>query len=131
MEASTKEYQEQILREAWMRHAELDANAGALKNRYTRYRKWVLILGILATFLAIFTAGISNITPEIIGTYEFLPPALNSIETITQIEAILTVILIATPLLASLVAAYTSREMGDGRWLAMRSGGEEITKDIS
>src|SRR5690606_38763891 len=38
--------------------------------------------------------------------------------------------LIGTPLLGSVIAAYTARELGDGRWLAMRAGAEEIRKNI-
>ncbi len=109
-------YQEPILKEAWMRHAELDANAGTLKKRYTKYRKWVLTLGVLATFLAIFTAGVSNLGSQAIPEYfTFLPQGLIDFLTDVRLQAILKVLLIATPLLASVIAAYTSREMGDGR----------------
>lgn len=114
MEAETTNARDPILEKAWLRHAELDANASRLSKRHLNLRKWVAILGVLATFLAI----VSDIISTAIG------------DTQPLLVLILKIMLIATPLLGSMVAAFTSRELGDGRWLSMRAGAEEMVKDI-
>jgi hypothetical protein len=111
METTTTTERPTILEKAWLRHAELDDAANKLTKRHLQLRKWVAILGVVATFLAIF-----------IDTFNAQLPV--------SVQAVLKVLLIATPLLASMVAAFTSREMGDGRWLSMRAGAEEIKKEI-
>ncbi len=111
MESATEISRPAILEKAWMHHAELDTNADKLSKRHLRLRKWVAILGIVATVLAIVTDVYS---PEFPVTA----------------QAALKVMLILTPLAGSILAAFTSRELGDGRWLAMRAGAEEIKKEI-
>lgn len=111
MEKTTGTDRHPILEKAWLHHAELDTHADRLSGRYLQLRRWVAILGVLATFLAIF-----------IDTFG----EARSVE----MQALLKVFLIATPLLASMIAAYTSHELGDGRWLSLRAGAEEIKKEI-
>lgn len=111
MEAATETSRPAILEKAWMHHAELDTNADKLNKRHVSLRKWVAILGIVATILAIVTDVYSP-------GFDIAP------------QAVLKVLLILTPLAGSILAAYTSRELGDGRWLAMRAGAEEIKKEI-
>lgn len=100
-----------ILEQAWLRHAELDQNAIQLNKRHQQLRWWVALFGVSATFLAIFIDNFAD------GRSPFE-------------QLILKVMLIAMPLLASMIAAYTGRELGDGRWLAMRAGSEDIRKEI-
>lgn len=119
MEATNETSRPAILEKAWMHHAELDTNADRLSKRHLKLRQWVLILGIIATFLAIVT--------DIINTQ--CPQGINE-ASCTSIRAVLKVLLILTPLIGSMIAAFTSRELGDGRWLSMRAGAEEIKKEI-
>lgn len=116
MESANETSRPAILEKAWMHHAELDTNADRLSKRHLNLRKWVLILGIFATFLAIVT--------------NLLNARCQEGDACSSIRAIFTVLLILTPLIGSMIAAFTSRELGDGRWLAMRAGAEEIKKEI-
>jgi hypothetical protein len=100
-----------VLEAAWRRFAELDANSSKLSNRFLNLRRWVAVLGVTATLIAILI--------EVSG--ETWPPAL---------VLGLKIILVAVPLSASGIAAFTTRRLGDGRWLAMRAGAEEILKEI-
>ncbi|HRQ42541.1 MAG TPA: SLATT domain-containing protein [Chloroflexota bacterium] len=111
MESTTETSRPAILEKAWMHHAELDTNADRLSKRHLKLRQWVLILGIVATILAIVTDAYGSSFP-------------------VSGQAVLKVLLILTPLIGSMIAAFTSRELGDGRWLSMRAGAEEIKKEI-
>lgn len=119
MESTNETSRPAILEKAWMHHAELDTNADRLSKRHLKLRKWVIVLGIVATFLAITTDIISSQCPQGINA-----------DACQGVRAVLRILLILTPLVGSMIAAFTSRELGDGRWLSMRAGAEEIKKEI-
>ena len=100
-----------ILHIAWARYAQLDAAANKLSRPHYRLRRWIAILGVLATLFAVLT----EIYPE-----NF--PATGSV--------ILKVLLIISPISASVLAAFFNKFYGNGAWLTMRAGAEEIKKEI-
>ncbi|NJN55184.1 MAG: DUF4231 domain-containing protein [Anaerolineae bacterium] len=118
MESATDTSRPAILEKAWMHHAELDTYADRLSKRHLTLRKWIAILGVVATFLAIIT-DIYNVRCD--------DPGLSCQ---LSLQATLKILLILAPLVVSALAAYTSRDLGDGRWLSMRAGAEEIKKEI-
>ncbi len=124
MESATNNSRPAILEKAWMHHAELDTNADKLSKHHLSLRRWVIILGVVATFLAIVTDTYSTFYESQCQVDS--PPATCAV----QLLATLRVLLILTPLIGSMIAAFTSRELGDGRWLSMRAGAEEIKKEI-
>ena len=97
-----------ILQIAWARFSELDVNALARSKSHIDKRRWIAILGVLATFFAIlaqlFTDGLLSL--------------------------IVKIFLIATPLIGSGMAAFTKAFYANGDWLTMRAGAEEILKEI-
>ncbi|HEY3474367.1 MAG TPA: SLATT domain-containing protein [Anaerolineales bacterium] len=104
-----------ILDIAWKRVAILDDMSKRRSAGHYRARRWIAILGVLATFLAIVTTlaeerGISTFSP--------------------LLSLILKVLFVATPVLASIVAAIASRKYSNGDWLITRAGAEEIQKEI-
>jgi hypothetical protein len=100
-----------ILDIAWTRYAQLDQAAEKLENPHYAIRRWIAILGIIATFLAV-----------IIQTYPASFPVLGKV--------ILRVLLIIAPITASVLAAFFNKFYGNGAWLVMRAGAEEIKKEI-
>jgi len=74
-------------------------------------RRWIAALGVAATLLAIVT--------ELYA--EFLLPLVG---------LTLKILLIATPILASILAAFVSKFFSSGDWLITRAGAEEILKEI-
>lgn len=100
-----------ILDIAWMRYAQLDQAAEKLENPHYKLRRWIAILGVLATLLAV-----------LVQTYPENFPAVGLF--------ILKVLLIFAPLLASAFAAFYNDFYGNGSWLVMRAGAEEIKKEI-
>ncbi|MDX1377606.1 MAG: SLATT domain-containing protein [Anaerolineales bacterium] len=101
-----------ILQLAWVRFSELDTNASARTKSHLNKRRWIAILGVLATLFAI----LSQIFPE---TTE---PAILGLG--------FRILLIATPLIGSAMAAFTKAFYSTGDWLIMRAGAEEVLKEI-
>ena len=105
------EGQSDVLRSAWKRHTELDLQSLKLSKQSTQLRKWIAILGVVATFLAIVTNEYSdNVQP--------------------WSAQIMRIALISVPIIISVLAAYTNKFFGGANWLVMRAGAEEIKKEI-
>jgi hypothetical protein len=102
-----------ILNLAWTRVAHLDDMSKRRSKGYYRMRRWIAILGVLATLLAIVTQA-------------FFPDRLNS----GILGLIVHGLFIITPVLASVMAAVTSKKYANGDWLITRAGAEEIQKEI-
>ena len=100
-----------ILDIAWMRYSQFDQAAEKQENPHYKMRLWIAIFGILATFLAV-----------IVQTYPESFPALGKV--------ILKVLLIIAPLIASALAAFYNDFYGNGSWLVLRAGAEEIKREI-
>lgn len=103
-----------VLELAWRRHAEFDENAGKASNRYLRMRDWVIILGVIATLLAI-----------LIDIFYWRPFSESEIG-----GRVLRAMLILVPIISSVILAFASKFQQGERWLALRTGAEEIKKEI-
>ncbi len=101
-----------ILQVAWARFSELDTNASERTKSHLNKRRWIAMLGVLATLFAI----LSQIFPE------NTEPALLGLS--------FRVLLILTPLVGSAMAAFTKAFYSSGDWLIMRAGAEEVLKEI-
>jgi hypothetical protein len=100
-----------ILEVAWAKFAQLDAASSKRTKAHLNMRRWIAVLGVLATLLAIVT--------ELFGGQLLAIPKL-----------ILQIFLIATPILASIFAAFTGKFFSSGDWLITRAGAEEVLKEI-
>lgn len=96
---------------AWMHYAQFDAASQKRSKAFKQMRWWITFMGILATLFAI-----------LVETY---PASLLSVGKIA-----LQILLVATPIIASILAAFTSKKYGSGDWLVTRAGAEEIQKEI-
>jgi hypothetical protein len=104
-----------ILEVAWNRVAQLDALS---KNRSTGHhltRRWIAILGVLATLFAILSQFYQ--TEANTQAYPLLSLAAKAL-------------FVATPVLASTLAAFATKRFANGDWLITRAGAEEIQKEI-
>lgn len=100
-----------ILDLAWRKFAQYDATSVKRTTSYTRLRQWIAIFGVLATFFAILTTIYPDSFPQV-G------------------EFVLKVLLISSPVIASLLAAFANKFFATGDWLITRAGAEETLKDI-
>lgn len=99
-----------ILQIAWARFSELDVNSLTRSKSHLSKRRWIAVLGILATLFAI----LSQLFPEGSGV----------------IGLGFRILLILTPLVGSAMAAFTKAFYTSGDWLIMRAGAEEVLKEI-
>jgi hypothetical protein len=100
-----------ILEVAWRKFAQYDATSVKRTAAFNRLRKWIATLGILATLFAILST-----------VYPANFPAWGAL--------VLKSLLILSPLIASVLAAYTNENFSAGDWLVARAGAEEILKHI-
>ena len=109
-----------ILEIAWTRYANLDHAADRRTASFYRIRKWIIILGVLATLFAIITQ------------LYFLDPAPTTapFPGYGILRLVVKIIFIAMPVLASIFAAFATKFYSNGAWLVYRAGGEEIKKEI-
>jgi len=102
-----------ILEIAWTRHAHLDVAASRRTKAFYNIRRWITWLAVVATFFAIITQL-------------YFPDA--SHPSIPGI--IVKVFLVSTPVVASILASFTTKFYSNGAWLIYRAGAEEIQKEI-
>jgi hypothetical protein len=100
-----------ILNIAWIRHASLSASASKRTKAFFGIRKWIIWLGVLATLLALMTKLFFSDEKTLIGL-------------------IVKILLVSTPVLASVLAAFSTRFYSNGAWLIQRGASEEIKKEI-
>lgn len=118
MESQTQQQSTPILEIAWTRFGQFDAISKKRTKAHIRIRRWIAILGVLATFFAI------------LSTYFPYPadpstPGINAI-----IGAAIRVLLILSPIIGSILASFTNKFFSNGDWLVTRAGAEEIRKEI-
>lgn len=104
-----------ILQVAWARFSELDANAIARSKSHLNKRRWIAVLGILATLFAI----LAMLFPYPPGENQPALPGLT-----------FRVLLVLSPLIGSALAAFTKAFYSSGDWLILRAGAEEVLKEI-
>jgi hypothetical protein len=110
METQNQKY-EPILKVAWTKFGQLDTVSGKRSKAYENMRRWIAIFGVLSTLFAILTALYPSGYPAIGGF-------------------ILKLLLIASPVMASVLAAYVNKSFSSGDWLITRAGAEEALKNI-
>jgi hypothetical protein len=102
-----------ILNIAWTRYAQLNAVSERRSRAYKRLRISIAMLGILATLFAIITQVF------------FSDPNTTSLAGL-----VVKILFIATPIAASLFAAFGTRAFRNGDWLVTRAAAEEYLKEI-
>lgn|GEM_PF-424001 len=118
-----------ILKIAWTRFAQLDASSKRGTSLYRTIRRWIIILGVLATLFAI----LSQLFPRA-GSGVQAPAYINAFCTAVAVcnafGFIIRVLLVTIPILASVLAVIATRGFSNGDWLITRAGAEEIQKEI-
>lgn len=105
--------QSPVLKIAWQHYAEFDDNAKRALKRHLWLRGAVIILGVIATFLAVLTDTFAG------------EAQLGLI-----LDRTLKILLILVPIIGATVLAFANKFQQGERWLVLRSGAEEILKEI-
>lgn len=95
---------EPLLKEAWQRFATYDQLAVRLRRMFTRFQASILILGVVATLLALIENQVKN-------------PALHWV-------------VVVAPILVSVLIAIASRRAFGQRWVLLRAAAEAIKAAI-
>ncbi|HZM24461.1 MAG TPA: SLATT domain-containing protein, partial [Anaerolineales bacterium] len=120
-----------LLNIAWTRFAHLDASSKRGTALYRYIRRWIIALGVLATFFAIlsyyFPSSLSgaNVDDGIYST-----AFCTATDVCHALGFIVRILLVAIPIIASSLAAIATRGFSNGDWLISRAGAEEIQKEI-
>lgn len=122
--------QSDVLRSAWKRKTELDLQASRLSKQQMQLRKWVAILGVVATILAIVNNQFDTLALYIVPTATFANNHVTNPIWLDYIKQTFHISLIAVPIIISVLAAYTNKFFGGPNWLVMRAGAEEILKEL-
>ena len=101
-----------ILESAWQLTVDYDYNAGLAVRRHMRLRRIVIILGVAATLLAILSDSFGGTLLPVVA------------------EWILRVLLILVPITSSVVLALANRFQEGERWLALKTGAENVMRVI-
>ena len=100
-----------ILEVAWKRFAQYNNASNARKRSQFSLRRWVAIIGVLATLVAIISALFPESDP------------LWRAQTIK-------ITLILLPILGSVLAAFANKFSRGTDWLVLRAGAEQVLKEI-
>jgi tetratricopeptide (TPR) repeat protein len=112
METRKDQYSESmVLHTAWQRYAELDRAADRTGDQHKRLSVWVILLGVLTIAIAVFT-----------DAYALALPFAGLVA--------LRVALTLLPLAGVALLAFSSKFQFGERWQALRSGAEEIRREI-
>lgn len=122
--------QSDVLRSAWKRKTELDLQASKLSKQQVQLRKWIAILGVVATILAIVNNQFDSLSLYIVPWATFENNHVTNPLWLDYVKQIFHIALIAVPIIISVLAAYTNKFFGGPNWLVMRAGAEEILKEI-
>ncbi len=100
-----------LLETAWRRYAILDENSSNIQNQYMRMRFNMAALGILAVLFAILVDNYSDVVSPIVAI-------------------IFRVLLILTPIVVSILAAFSNKFQQGQKYLSYRAAAEGILKEI-
>jgi SLOG in TRPM, prokaryote/SMODS and SLOG-associating 2TM effector domain 1/Protein of unknown function (DUF4231) len=103
-----------VLKRAWTRFATYDELAATSRRSFERIQRWILLLGILATLVALLKSAV-DISPK---------------SSVWWIDDVLHWTVVALPILVGVLAALGSRYGSGKRWVLLRGAAETIKREI-
>jgi hypothetical protein len=100
---------------AWERFAYFDINAIRQQKNFRKLQMWILVLGVLATFLALTQAALRSI--GLAGSLFWL-------------DNVLHYIIVVVPITTSLLIAVANRFSPGNKWVLLRGSTEAIKQEI-
>lgn len=117
----------QILADAWLRFATYDKNAVIAQRRFVQQRKWILILGVAATTLAILYSTLEQyLQPDTIVFPTWLGGWLSKQQFLDSFH----VLVVAVPIIVTVMVAFSEKFKMGISWVMLRSSAEAIKKEI-
>ncbi|MBW4470113.1 MAG: DUF4231 domain-containing protein [Stenomitos rutilans HA7619-LM2] len=111
----------QILEDAWLRFAKYDQNASIAQKRFIHQRRWILILGVVATTLGVTYSIVERKIPDWL-----VPQGMGK----EQFLRLLHFPVLAVPIILGVLVAISVKFNMGISWVMLRSSAEAIKKEI-
>jgi hypothetical protein len=105
-----------LLHDAWQRFATYDANGGRLQKAFKNIQFWILALGLIAVFLAVFEKE----GQELVRHQQMLHNALGWLR----------YPIIVIPIVTAILLAYYNKFRPATKWILLRGSAEAIKREI-
>ena len=123
-----------LLRDAWQRFATYDANAGRLQTAFKKIQFWILALGLIAVFLAVFEKqGQELVRRQQVKALTEQPQPAESAKPYQSLENALGWLrypIIVLPILTAILLAYYNKFRPANKWILLRGSAEAIKREI-
>jgi len=113
----------QTLENAWVRFGTYDKNAVVAQKRFVRQRKWILLLGVMATTLAVIYSVVEN---KLSSDAMLLSPWLTQKQFLDYFH----ILVVLTPIALSVMITFSVKFNLGLSWVMLRSSAEAIRKEI-
>jgi hypothetical protein len=130
-----------LLRDVWQRFATYDANAGRLQQAFRKIQFWILALGLIAVFLAVFEKQgqalvsrqqVKALTEQVKANTDQQQPA-ETAKTYQRLENALGWLrypIIVLPIFTAILLAYYNKFRPANKWILLRGSAEAIKREI-
>ncbi len=119
---------DQALQAAWRRFLDYDAAAGKQRDHHTRVRTWIIVLGLMASTLAVISSYRNNAFFLALAKPENSGPVLSA--SVNFFWEALHVILIFVPIIIAGLLTYAYQFAPSLSWVAYRIGAELVRREI-
>ena len=139
-----------LLHDAWQRFATYDANGGRLQTAFRKIQFWILALGLIAVFLAVFEKQGQELVSrrqvkaltehaQLAKTTKALtdqPEAVEKTKPYQGLESALRWLgwlrypIIAIPIVTAILLAYYNKFRPANKWILLRGSAEAIKREI-
>lgn len=123
-----------LLHDAWQRFATYDANGGRLQKAFKNIQFWILVLGLIAVFLAVFEKQALELVrrQQVKALTEHSQPA-ESAKPYQRLENALGWLrypIIVIPIVTAILLAYYNKFRPANKWILLRGSAEAIKREI-
>ena len=123
-----------LLHDAWQRLATYDTNANRLQQAFRKIQFWILVLGLIAVFLAVFEKqGLEFVRrQQVKAVTEHSQPA-ESVEPYQTLENALGWLrypIMVIPIVTAILLAYYNKFRPANKWILLRGSAEAIKREI-
>ena len=123
-----------LLRAAWQRFATYDANAGRLQTAFKKIQFWILVLGLIAVFLALFEKqGVELVKRQQVKALTEQPQPAERTKPYQRLENALGWLrypIIVIPIFTAILLAYYNKFRPANKWILLRGSAEAIKREI-
>ena len=123
-----------LLNDAWQRFATYDANGGRLQKAFRKIQFWILVLGLIAVFIAVFEKqALELVTRRQVKALTNQPQAIQGTKPYQRLENALGWLrypIIVIPISTAILLAYYNKFRPANKWILLRGSAEAIKREI-